>query len=62
MKNNYDIEPEFSRDERERFAKNSLTQVIASLAGISVAAAGVIVARKIYEAKQEAKLMKKEEE
>ena len=55
------IEPEFSSEELERGAHNTLTRVIAGLTGISLAAAGVIVARKFYEAKQEAYKLKEKE-
>lgn len=59
--NNERIEPEFFDDELEQGAHNVLARVIAGIAGISIAAASGLIAKKIYEAKQEAKDIQKEE-
>ena len=56
-----EFEPEFSDQELETGAHNTLARVIAGIAGISLTAASVIVAKKIYEAKKEAKQLNKED-
>lgn len=56
------IELEFSDDDLERGVHNTLVHIIAGIAGISLAAAGAIVTKKIYEAKREAYRLKNKEE
>lgn len=57
-----EFEPEFSDDELVRQSHNTLVKVVAGIAGVSLAAAGVIVGRHIRAMIREAKELKQKEE